>query len=183
VDVFGDSTSFTLTVYTIPYPQGHKGLQCEGNPPASTPFLFHKDDALPVYNLMHHTYSDDRHRQHISKASVIPNPAASDTEEIEKPPTDPTSPKVWGPDLDTGNDISYWQRAILIQDGRAPGFPHAPIPIGQGFTIENEMEAYKGHILGVQIKAKPGETVGSVIQKALLKCYPQPTYKMMNQIK
>jgi len=106
------STSFTLTVYTIPYPQGHKGLQCEGNPPASTPFLFHKDEALPVYNLMHHTYSDDRNRHHISEASVIPNPAASDTEEIEKPPTDPTSRKVWGPDLDTGNDTPYWQRAI-----------------------------------------------------------------------
>jgi len=167
------STSFTLTVYTIPYPQGHQGLQCEGNPPASIPFLFHKDDALPVYYLMHQTYSDDRHRHHISEALVIPNPAASDTEEIHKPPTDPTSRKVWGPDSDILNDTPFWQRAILIQDGRAPGFPQAPIPIGQGFTIENEMEAYKGHILEVQIKAKPGETVGSAIQKALLKCYPQ----------
>jgi len=173
VDELERSTSFTLTVYTIPYPQGHQGLHCEGNPPASTPFLFHKDDALPVYNLMHHTYSDDRHRYHFSEASVIPNPAASDTEESEEPPTFPTSRKVWGPDLDTGNDTPYWQRAILIQDGRAPGFPQAPILIGQGSTIENDMESYTGHIMEVQIKAKPGETVGSVIQKALLKCYLQ----------
>jgi len=168
------STSFTLTVYTIPYPQGHQGLQCEGNPPASTPFLFHKDDALPVYNLMHHTYSEDCHRHHFSEASVTPNPAASDTEESDEPPTFPISRKVWGPDLDTGNDTPNWQRAILIQDGRAPGFPQAPILMGQGATIENDMESYTGHIMEVQIKAQPGETVGSVIQKALLKCYPQP---------
>ena len=31
-----------------------------------------------------------------------------------------------------------------------------------------------GHVMEVQIKAQPGETVGSVIQKALQKCYPQP---------
>jgi len=122
---------------------------------------------------MHQTYSDDRHRHHIPEALAISNPAASDTEEIHKPPIDPTSGKVWGPDLDTENDTPYWQRAILIQDGRASGFLQAPIQIGQGSTIENEMEAYKGHILEVRIKAKPGETVGSAIQKALLKCYPQ----------
>ena len=43
------STSFVLTIYTIPYPQGHSGLQNYGNPP----FLFDKEDALPVYKLMH----------------------------------------------------------------------------------------------------------------------------------
>jgi len=47
------STSFVLTIYTIPYPQGHAGLRREGNPSATTPFLFDKDDASPVYCLMH----------------------------------------------------------------------------------------------------------------------------------
>jgi len=168
------STSFTLTVYTIPYPQGHAGLQGQGNPTASTPFLFHKDDASPVYYLMHQTYSKDRHRNYITEALAVPNLAAPDTDESHKPPIHPTSRKVWGPDLDAGNDTPYWQRAILIQDGRAPGFSQAPTQIGQGDTIENVMEEYNGHILEVRIKAKPGETVGSAIHKALLKCYPQP---------
>jgi len=36
------------------------------------------------------------------------------------------------------------------------------------------MEPYTGHVMEVQIKAQPGETVGSAIQKALQKCYPHP---------
>ena len=96
------STSCTLTVYTIPYPQGHQGLQYIGNPPASTPFLFHKAEALPVYNLMPHTYSKDRHRHHLSEAPANPNLAASDTEQREEPPTLLISRKVWGPDLPLG---------------------------------------------------------------------------------
>ena len=47
------STTFVLTIYTIPYPQGHLGLQNYGNPLALVPFLFDKEDALPVYDLMH----------------------------------------------------------------------------------------------------------------------------------
>jgi len=47
------STSFVLTIYTIPYPQGHSGLQNYGNPLASSSFLFDKEDPLPIYNLMH----------------------------------------------------------------------------------------------------------------------------------
>ena len=136
------STSFTLTVYTIPYPQGHAGLQREGNPPASTPFLFHKDDTLPVYHFMHQTYSEDRHRYYNTEASAVPNLVAPDTDEIHIPPVDPTFRKVWSSDQETGNYTPHWQRAILIQDGTAPGFPQAPIQIGQGSTSENEMEAY-----------------------------------------
>ena len=83
--------------------------------------------------------SDDRLRHHSSNTSLTPNPNASDIEEIEKPPTVPTFRRVWGPDLDTGHDTLYCQWAILIQDGRAPGFPQAPILIGQGFTIGNDM--------------------------------------------
>jgi len=148
-------------VYTIPYPQGHQGLQHIGNPPASTPFLFHKGDALPVYNLMPHTYSKDRHRHHLSEAPANPNLAALGTEQREEPPTLLISRKVWGPDLDVDNVTPNWQRTI--QDGRVPGFPQAPIQIGQGSTIKNNMESYIGHVMEVQIKAQPSETVGSVI--------------------
>jgi hypothetical protein len=122
---------------------------------------------------MPHTYSKDRHRHHLSEAPANPNLAASGTEQREEPPTLLISRKVWGPDLDVDNVTPNWQRAILIQDGRVPGFPQAPIQIGQGSTIENDMESYIGHVMEVRIKAQPGETVGSVIQKALQKCYPQ----------
>jgi len=33
------STSFGLTIYTVPYPQGHSGLQSHGNPLTSSPFF------------------------------------------------------------------------------------------------------------------------------------------------
>ena len=136
------STSCTLTVYTIPYPQGHQGLLRVGNPPASTPFLFRREDALPVHNLMHHTYSKDRYRHHSSEVLEVPNSAAPGTKESEESPTLTISRKVWGPDLEAENDTPNWQRVILIQDGRAPGFPRAPILIGHGATIENDMEPY-----------------------------------------
>jgi len=54
------STSFGLTIYTVPYPQGHSGLQTNGNPLTSSPLLFHKEDLSPVYNLMHQSFSDNR---------------------------------------------------------------------------------------------------------------------------
>ena len=168
------STSFALTVHTIPYPQGHAGLQLEGNPPTTTPFLFDKDDASPVYCLMHQTYSEDRHRNDIAGISAVPKLAAPDTEEIHVPPLDLTSRKAWGSDLGIGNKTPHWQRVILIQDGTAPGFPQAPIRIRQGSTSINEIEEYKGHVLEVLIKVEPCETVGNVIHKLLLKCYPQP---------
>jgi len=134
------STSFALTVYTIPYPQGHAGLQREGNPSATTPFLFDKDDASPVYCLMHQTFSEDRHRNYIAAAYAVPKLAAPDMEEIHLPPLDLTSRKAWGSDLGIGNITPYWQRVILIQDCTAPGFPQAPIRIAQGSTSINEME-------------------------------------------
>jgi len=168
------STSCTLTVYTIPYPQGHQGFLRVGNPLASTPFLFRREDALPVHNLMHHTYSKDRYRHHSSDIIEGPNSAAPGTKESEESPTLTIYRKVWGPDLEAENDNPNWQRVILIQDGRAPGFPRAPTLIRHGATIENDMEPYTGHVMEVQIKAQPGETVGSAIQKALQKCYPQP---------
>ena len=51
------SNSFVLTIYTIPYPQGHSGLQIYGNPLAWSPFLFDKEDLSPVYNLMHQSFT------------------------------------------------------------------------------------------------------------------------------
>jgi len=42
------STSFTLTIYTIPYPQGHTGLQKSGSPSTAAPFLLDKKDTIPV---------------------------------------------------------------------------------------------------------------------------------------
>jgi len=55
------STSFTLTIYTVPYPQGHSGPQANGHPLMATPFLFDRRDAKPVYRLMYQTFSDSLH--------------------------------------------------------------------------------------------------------------------------
>jgi len=112
------STFCVLTIYTIPYPQGHAGLQRGGSPSASTPFLFDKEDASTVYSLMHQTFSDNRQRNHIAEASVVSNPTAPDTDEIDTALTLPPSPrKLWASDqeardvllLAKGDPNSRWQ--------------------------------------------------------------------------
>jgi len=129
------SASIVLTVYTIPYPQGHTGLQREGNPSASTPFLFDKDDASPVYSLMHQTFSDNRQRNHLAEASAVPMPAAPDTEEKDTaPPFTPIPRTFWASDQEARDMPLQWQRVILIQDNTDTGFTQAPIRAGQGPT-------------------------------------------------
>jgi hypothetical protein len=152
------STSFVLTIYTIPYPQGHAGLQRDGNPSVSTPSLFDKEDASPVHNLMHQTFSDNRQRTQIAEASVVPTPIASDTDEKDTAPTFPLSPrKLWASDQEARDVLLQWQRVILIQDGKDTGFTQAPIRVGQDPIRTNDTEEYKGHVLEVLIEVSPTE--------------------------
>jgi len=168
------STSFVLTIYTIPYPQGHSGLQREGNSSATTPFLLDKDDASPVYCLMHQTFSVDRHRNYTAETSAVHKLDTPDTEEIHAPPSGLTSRKSWGSDHKTREKTPHWQRVILTQDCTAPGFIQAPIRTGQCSCRTNDVEEYKGHVLEVLIEVNPNDTVSNAIHKLLLKCYSQP---------
>jgi len=92
-------TSFVLTIYTIPYSQGHTGLQDNGNPLASAPFLLDKVDASPVYSLMHQSFSDNRQKSHIAETAAVPTLTATDTDHgrrtLHQPP--PRDPEDYGP--------------------------------------------------------------------------------------
>jgi len=66
------STSFTLTIYTVPYPQGHSGPQANGHPLTATPFLFDRRDVTPVYQIMYQTFSDSLLHRQPTEASPDP---------------------------------------------------------------------------------------------------------------
>jgi len=62
------TSSFTLTIYTIPYPQGHAGLHGSKYPSATTPFLFDRRNTTPVYRLMYQTFSNNLQHRHRTEA-------------------------------------------------------------------------------------------------------------------
>jgi len=168
------STSFVLTIYTIPYPQGHAGLQHNGHPPASTPFLFDKEDASPVHSLMHQSFSDNRQKSHIAEALTVPTLTDPDTDETDTTPTLPLRPrKLWASDQESRDAVLQWQRVILIQDGKDKGFTQAPIRAGLESTRTSGTEEYKGHVLEVLIEVSPTESIGNTVHKILLECYLQ----------
>jgi len=109
-------TSFVLTIYTIPYPQGHSGLQNNGNPLASAPFLLDKEDVSPVYSLMHQSFSDNSQKSHIAETAAEPTLTAPDTDQTDTTPTPPPGPRrLWASDQDAGDVLLKWQKVILIQ--------------------------------------------------------------------
>jgi len=168
------STSFVLTIYTIPYPQGHTGLQQIGNPPAAAPFLLDKEDATPVYSLMHQSFSDNRQKNHIAEALAVPTLTDPGTDETDTTPTLPPSPqKLWASDQEAGDAVFKWQRVILIQDGKDKGFTQAPIRVGLESIRASGTEEYEGHVLEVLIEVNPTESIGNTVHKILLECYLQ----------
>jgi len=137
------STSFVLTIYTIPYPQGHAGLQHHGNPPASTPFLFDKEAASPVHSLMHQSFSDNRQKKHTAEALAVPTLTDPGTDETDTTPTLPPRPrKIWASDQEARDAILQWQRVILIQDGKDRGFTQALIRAEPESIRTNDTEEY-----------------------------------------
>jgi len=166
------STSFVLTIYTNPYPQGHSGLQNYGNPLASAPILFVKEDTLPVYNLLHQSFSDNHQKSHIAEIAAVPTPTAPDTDQTDTTPTPPPGPRtLWASDQDAGDALLKWQKAILIQHGQDTGFTQAPIRAGLESTRTSGSEKYKGHVLQVLIEVSPTESTGNTVLKALMECY------------
>jgi len=120
------STSFTLIIYTIPYPQGHTGLRRNGNPPAAAPFLLDKKDTTPVYRLMHQTFSDNLQQGHLTEALAESRTtlAALGTARTEDELiSSPRSRKVWASGQRSREDALKWQRVILIQRAKTRDSP------------------------------------------------------------
>jgi len=100
------STSFVLTIYTISYPQGHSGLQIYGNPLASIPFLFDKEDLSPVYNLMHQSFSDNCLKNHAAAMTTVFSTTAHNTDQMDTASTPPMEPRrLWASERG-GGDVS-----------------------------------------------------------------------------
>ena len=169
------STSFTLTIYTIPYPQGHTGLQKSGNPSAAAPFLLDKKDTIPVYRLMHQTFNDNLQQHHSTEALTEPRDIPTDPRTDGKGNTltlPPRPRKLWASGQRASEAALKWQRVILIQDGKDKGFTQAPIRIELESIRTRGAEKYKGHVLEVLIEAIPTESIGNTVHKILLECYP-----------
>jgi len=166
------STSFALTIYTIPYPQGHTGL----NPSAAAPFLLDKDDITLAYSLMHQTFSDNLQKNHIAEALTVSRITPTDpgNDETDTTPTLPPRPrKLWASDQGTGDAALTWQRVILIHDGKDRGFTQAPIREGLESARTRGTERYEGHFLAVLTEVSPTDSIGNIVHNVLLECYPQ----------
>jgi len=157
------STSFALTIYTIPYSQGHTGLRKSGNPSAAAPFLLDKKDTIPVYRLIHQTFSDNLQKYHLAGT------AGQGT--TLTPPPRPR--KLWASGQGASDAALKWQRVILIQDGKDKGFTQAPIRAGLESIRTRGTEENQGHVLEVLIEVSPTESIGNTVHKILLECYLQ----------
>jgi len=60
---------------------------------------------------------------------------------------------------------------ILIKHGQDTGFTQAPIRAGLESTRTSGSEKHKGHVLQVLIEARPTESIGNIVHKALMECY------------
>jgi len=170
------STSFTLTIYTIPYPQGHTGLQKSGNPSAAAKFLLDKKDTIPVYRLMHQTFSDNLQQHHSAETLTEPRDILTDPGTDGKGNTltlPPRPRRLWASGQGASDAALKWQRVILIQDGKDKGFTQAPIRAGLESIRTRGTEEYKGHVLEVLIEVSPTESIGNTVHKILLECYLQ----------
>jgi len=115
------STSFTLTIYTIPYPQGHTGLHESGNPSAATPFLSDKRDTMAVYRLMYQTFSDNLQQRHRSEAPTESRSTLAALETARKGDEAIPSPRprtVWASGQGSVDAALKRQRVILKQNGK-----------------------------------------------------------------
>ena len=167
------STSFVLTIYTVPYPQGHSGLQILGNPLMSSPFLFDKEDLSPVHNLMHQSLSDNLLKIHAAARTTFPFTTAQIVHQMDTVPNPPLEPRrLWASKQCGGDVLLKWQNVVLIQHGQDTGFTQAPPRTGVESAGSSNPEVYKGHVMHVMIAILPTESIGHMIQKALALCYP-----------
>jgi len=121
------STSFTLTIYTVPYPQGHSGPQANGHPLTATPFLFDRRDVTPVYQIMYQTFSDSLHHRQPTEASPDPQHTLAATEVTwggEGSAPSRSYRTIWALDERSVENALQWWRVILIQNGLDQGFIH-----------------------------------------------------------
>jgi len=164
-------TSFSLTIYTVPYPQGHSGFRGNGNPLMASPFLFDTADLLPVYNIMHQSFSDNLLKNQAEAIILALTTTTQNGIQLDIVPTPPLEPRrLWSSEQE-GVD-SQWRNVILIQHGSDKGFTQAPPRSGADFTSPTHPEFYSGHVLAVMIATRPTDSIGHMIQQVLKLCYP-----------
>jgi len=167
------STSFGLTIYTVPYPQGHSGLRSHGNPLTSSPFSFDKADLSPVFNLMHQSFSDNRVKSHVAARTSVLSTIAPNAHQMDTDPNPPPEPRrLWASEQGEGDNLLQWRNVILIQHGLDLGFTQAPPRTGEDSARPINPEGYHGHVLQVMIATLSTDSIGHMIQQALALCYP-----------
>ena len=91
---------------------------------------------------------------------------------MDNPSTPPLEPRRPWASAQDGGDVSLkWQNVILIQHGQDTRFTQAPPRVGLESTRASNSEMYKGHILQLLIEILPTESIGRMVQKALMECY------------
>jgi len=89
-----------------------------------------------------------------------------------EPAPPPDARRVFPSSFWTAGGPLFWQRAILIQDGRDTGLSQAPARSPERSPSATRQESYKGHVIDLQIKTFREDSVGSVAHKILHECYP-----------
>jgi len=166
------NTSFTLTIYTVHYPQDHLGPQANGRPLTATPFLFDRRDDTPVYRQMYQAFSDNLQDRQPTEASLDPQHtlAATAVTRGEDGSTSHMSYRTIRTfDQKSVENTLQWWWVILIQNGQDQGFTQA----GPGYDRTVVTEVYTGHVLEVRIETTPTTTVGTVAQNIFRQCYTQ----------
>ena len=167
------STSFGLTIYTVLYPQGHSGLRSHGNPFAASPFFLDKTDLLPVYSLMHQSFSDNRLKSHAAAGtSALPTTAPNGHQTVTDPNPPPGPRRLWASEQGEGDTLLHWRQVILIQHGLDKGFTQAPPRAGVDSARPITPEVYQGHVLQVMVATLPTDNIGHMIRQTLALCYP-----------
>jgi len=130
---------------------------------------------MPVYRLLHQTFSDNLRRRNRTESLVvtrsIPDALAAGRtgDEMISPPG---IRRVLAPSQRSTEGPFLWQRVILIQDSKDKGFSQAPIRSEVGSVRTYSFEQYKGHVLDVLIEASRAERIGTIVHNILRECYP-----------
>jgi len=142
----------------------------------AAPFLLDKKDTIPVYSLMHQTFSNNLQQYHLAEALTESRNTPTDpgTDGMGTTSTLPPRPrKLWASDQGAGDAALKWQRVILIQDGKDKGFTQAPIREGLESARTRGTEKYEGHVLAVLTEVSPTDSIGNIVHDILLECYLQ----------
>jgi len=97
--------------------------------------------------------------QNVNQLDIVPNP-----------PLEPR--RLWASEQGEGDSLLQWRNVILIQHGSNKGFTQAPPRSGVDSARPTHPEVYHGHVLQVMIATLSTDSIGHMIQQALVLCYP-----------